>query len=411
MTTDRQILRGLAGKYRLYAEEEHNTQSARLHKASNDLHMIRPVVLIDELPWHEMELEDELTLRCADPYLREAEQFFRREIYKYEHLRADMILRPYVPVGKVIHSSGIGITVKENVLDTDKRNNIKSHEYLDQLDTMEALEKLHPAVITYDEAETNRRFQLVGDAVGDILPVRKTGMEFAPFGTWDYIARYRGVTPLLISLAEEPELCHATAKKLIDIFMDMMDQYLALGLFDVHPHSLHCTPILSDDLKGDDFDGEHLTYQNIWGRGAAQIFASVSREMHEEFDINYMKTALGRHGLVYYGCCEPLDKKIDLVEKIPHLRKISITPWADVQAGAEAIGKKYVLASKPNPASVAVPVLDTDALRAELGNILDACRKNGCAVDIVLKDISTCHRRPQNIFEWERIAMEMVRNF
>lgn len=54
MDNDRKILRELAGKYRLYAESEHNVQAAKLHKAGNDLHMIRPVVLIDELPWHEM---------------------------------------------------------------------------------------------------------------------------------------------------------------------------------------------------------------------------------------------------------------------------------------------------------------------------------------------------------------------
>ena len=73
----------------------------------------------------------------------------------------------------------------------------------------------------------------------------------------------------------------------------------------------------------------------------AQIFGSVSKQMHEEFDIQYMRKMMEPFGLVYYGCCEPLDKKIDLVETLPHLRKISITPWADVDVAAEAIGKKY----------------------------------------------------------------------
>ncbi|MGI5957806.1 MAG: hypothetical protein ACOX60_00120 [Massiliimalia sp.] len=411
MTNDQKILRQLAGKYRLYAESEHNAERAKLHKASNDLHMIRPVVLIDELPWHEMELGDELTLRCTDPYLREVEQFLRREIYKFEHLRADMILRPFVPVPKVVHSTGIGITIQEETLATDAGNNIVSHEYEDQLSTEEDLEKLHPAVITYDEAETNRRFQLVGDMIGDLIPVRKTGLDHVTLHPWDDISMFRGVLPLLISLAEEPELSHHMMRKLTDISMDIMDQYLKLGLFDPEPWSLHCTPIFSDDLRGDDFDGEHLTYKNIWGRGTAQIFASVSKDMHEEFDIDYMKDTIGKCGLVYYGCCEPLDKKIDIVEKIPNLRKVSITPWADVQVGAEAIGKKYVLASKPNPSAVAVPMLDQDALKKEIGNILDACRRNGCNVDIVLKDISTCCHRPQNIFEWEQIVMDMVQNY
>lgn len=282
--------------------------------------------------------------------------------------------------------------------------------YEDQLSTEEDLEKLHPEIITYDESETNRRFQLVGEMIGDLIPVRKTGIDHVTLHPWDDISMYRGVLPLLMSLAEEPDLCHHTVKKLTDIAMNTMDQYLKLGLFDPEPWSLHCTPILTDDLYGKNFDGEHLSYRNIWGRGTAQIFASVSKDMHEEFEIDYMKNTLGKCGLVYYGCCEPLDKKIDIVEKIPNIRKISITPWADVQAGAEAIGKKYVLASKPNPSAVAVPILDKEALKREIGNILDACQRNGCSVELVLKDISTCCHRPQNIFEWERTVMDMVQH-
>jgi len=100
---------------------------------------------------------------------------------------------------------------------------------------------------------------------------------------------------------------------------------------------------------------------------------------------------------------------MDIVQTIPNLRKISITPWADVNVAAEAIGRKYVLSSKPNPASVAVDRLDHRQLRKEIKAILDACQRNGCACDLVLKDISTCNGRPQNIFEWEQVVMEMVK--
>ena len=154
-----------------------------------------------------------------------------------------------------------------------------------------------------------------------------------------------------------------------------------------------------------------MTRKDIWGRGTAQIFASVSKAMHEEFDIEYMKQTVGQCGLVYYGCCEPLDKKIDIVEKIPNLRKIGVTPWADVNVAAEAIGKKYVVSSKPNPAAVGVAMLDKDALKKEIGAILDACKRNSCSCDITLKDISTCSNRPENIFEWEQMVMELVRNY
>jgi hypothetical protein len=263
-------------------------------------------------------------------------------------------------------------------------------------------------VITYDKEETMKRYQRVGDVIGDILPVRLKGPEYVGSGTWDQISQFRGVTNMLMDLAERPEFMHKTVRKLHDVQWNSVKQLEKLGLLDNDPHGLHCTPILASDLPGKDFDGEHVRLKNVWGRAAAQIFASVSKEMHLEFDIEYIRNDLGQCGLVYYGCCEPLDKKMDIVEKIPRLRKVSITPWADVNIAAEAIGGKYVLSSKPNPSSVAVDKLDHGGLRKEITSILDACSKNGCSCDIVLKDISTCCGRPQNIFEWEEIVMELV---
>jgi len=79
---------------------------------------------------------------------------------------------------------------------------------------------------------------------------------------------------------------------------------------------------------------------------------------------------------------------------------------------AEMINKRYVFSSKPNPASVASPILDEDALRRELGEILSACKRNGVrGLDITLKDISTCNGRPENIFKWAEIAMEMAGDY
>lgn len=408
--TDRRILRKAAGEYFVLAQQERFQENRKLHRAVNDLKPIRPVVLIDELPWAEMNIGGELTLRCENPVLRGVEWHLRSTIFKAKHLPADMLVSPYVPVYKCVRFAGIGVSVDERTIAQQGRDTIRSHEYHDQLATEADIDRIHNDVVTYDRDETMRQYQLVGDAIGDILPVRLKGFEYASTGTWDAIAMYRGVSNLLIDLAERPDFMHRLVRKLHDVKWDSIRQIQELGLFDNDPQSLHCTPILASDLPGREFDGEHVQLKNVWGRAVAQIFASVSGPMHEEFDIAYIREPMSRCGLVYYGCCEPLDKKMDIVQTIPNLRKVSITPWADVNVAAEAIGGKYVLSSKPNPASVAVDRLDRNQLRKEIKTILDACRRNGCACDLVLKDISTCNGRPQNIFEWEQVVMEMVRS-
>ena len=68
--------------------------------------------------------------------------------------------------------------------------------------------KLHNPVITYNKEETFRRYNLVGDILGDILPVKLMGVDYFAFTPWDEIARYRGVTNLLMDLIERPEFMH-----------------------------------------------------------------------------------------------------------------------------------------------------------------------------------------------------------
>ncbi len=406
-----ETLRALARDYYEIAMGEENQQRAALHRAVNDLHMVRPVLLIDELPLYEMNVDNELTMTETDPVLREAEWFLRVRLYLRRHFASDLVLKPFLPVGKVVRNTGVGIGVEENTLATDARNHIISHDYHDQLATDADLEKLQTPHISYDKTETLRKYQLLGDVLGDIIPIRITGIGYFGVTTWDDIARYRGVENLLVDLADRPDFTHRLVDRLTAIKESELAQYEALGLFDTEGETLHCTPILTSDLPSQEYDGTQVTRKDIWGRGAAQIFASVSRDMHDEFDIQYMKRTIGTCGLSYYGCCEPLDRKIDLVAQIPNLRKISVTPWADVNIAAEAIGKKYVLSAKPNPAALASSTLDRDFVRREITGILDACKRYGCACDIVLKDVSSCAGHPENVFEWSRIAKELVENY
>ena len=62
------------------------------------------------------------------------------------------------------------------------------------------------------------------------------------------------------------------------------------------------------------------------------MLGSVSPQMFEEYEVEYVKPLLEQFGLVYYGCCEPLPNRIDYIRKIKNVRKISMSPWADIRA-------------------------------------------------------------------------------
>lgn len=411
MLNDVAILRQLASEYAEIARSDLNQERIRLHKQVNDLQMSRPIVLIDEIPWAEMNLNDELTMRCEDELLRDLEFYFRTSLYKWRHMPGDMVVTPYVGIQKVIHTTGIGFSQLFDDSAALEKQGVQAHQYVDQISTEADIDRLHPEIITYDQAATLARFNRIGSMIGDVLPVKIVG-EATGYGLgckpWDTISFLRGVDPLFYDLVDRPAFMHRLVRTLTDIFIDKIRQYDEQGLFDGDAYYNHSTAALTNDLHPDQ---SHVRAKDVWGRGLAQILASVSPAMHDEFDIQYMIEAMKPFGLVYYGCCEPLDRKIDIVSQLPNLRKISITPWANIELAAEAIGRRYVVSAKPNPANVLSRDMNLEACQAELTRIIDACRRNGCSCEIVLKDITSVSNRPQNLFEWEKMAMDLVQAF
>ncbi len=402
---DREILRRLASEYAQYASDPGNKENEKLFRAVNGKRMIRPVVLIDEIPWNQLSSEDEMKMQCEGEMERAVEWFLRNQMYRYRHFPCDMILTPYIPWGRHIKIGSFGVEIHENTLAADRGNNIVSHAYIDQLPDEASIEKLHAPTVEVDEEADRRDEERLNDLIGDILPIRMTGVQYAGFyEPWDDIAMWRGAEKLLWDLIDRPEYTHMLMEKLLSVRMEHFDRLEKMNLLDSCGPYMHCTAGLTDDL---DTSGQ-ITRKNIWGRGAAQIFASVSPRMTEEFEIDYAKRFFEGFGLVYYGCCEPLDKKIDIVKKLPNLRKVSITPWADVDEAADKLGNDYVLAYKPNPAFVATEMLDESAIEHEIRRALAACRRNGISCEFTLKDISSIHRNPKNLEKWAEIAMNIV---
>lgn len=409
---DREILRALAGQIAEIAALDVQKETEKLYRGVNGLKMIRPVVLLDELPWNQLNGDGELTLHCQDPFLQGVELGMRRKLYQWKHCRGDMLVEPFYALHRCITIGDIGVSKPQGeVIAADEGNNIVSHQLEDQLSSMEDLEKLHEPEITVNDAETQRRYGLLNEIFGDLLPIRLCGVGGAGFfAPWDDLAWWRGVEPIYIDLYDDPDLLHATMRKIVDIKKATLRRLEEMNLLDTYMPTLHCTAGLVDDLPGEIVDGK-VTAKNLWARGTAQAFASVSPAMHDEFEIEYMKEYFADFGLLYYGCCEPLHDKIDIVKKLPNLRKLSITPWANVRKSAEQMGKDYVLARKPNPAAVAVPKLDEEELRKDILETLQICRENGTPCEFTLKDISSVCHNPENLTRWEQVVMETVKNF
>jgi hypothetical protein len=160
----------------------------------------------------------------------------------------------------------------------------------------------------------------------------------------------------------------------------------------------------TDELPNSDFNKNHVRTIDMWGFGESQETVQISPEMFEEFVFQYQLPLLERFGLNCYGCCEPLNRRWNIVKRIPRLRRVSVSPWSDIQDMAEKLGNSYIFSMKPIPTDIAVPVIDKDHIRKTLREAIKVTRN--CRVEIIMKDNNTIGNNPQNVIDWCKIAKE-----
>ena len=402
---ERSVVRELAKRYREIADSPKHVRMRARFRDSNDLKLVRPPLLMEEIPWFEIDIDGELACVCENDALRGMEDRLRCELYRERHFACDNFIEPVWPVYRAYSSTGNGLAAREDTVAVDDRNRIVSHHYEDVLADERALEAWHEPVITARPEEDAKNVAFAEEVLGDILPVqlRGHGIYYAP---WDQIARLRGVEPILTDIYDRPEYLHRIAGLFARGMQSEMDQMEALGLYDPRSPFLHCTP--GDFTPAREPEPGRYGCGDIWFRTMAQMFSAVSPAAHEEFDVRYSAPLAARCACTYYGCCEPLSDRIDMLKRAyPNLRKIGVSPWADVAASAERIGGGYVLSRKPNPAHVAIRT-DPELIRAEIAETAELCLKFGCPCDITLKDISTVRYRPENLIVWAKTASDVL---
>jgi len=409
---DRDILRRLAEQQAQIAALPIHREKAEMWRRLNDLEPVRPLVWINEIPWHEMDVDGELTLQTTDAWARQEEWKLRALLYQWRHMPGDMIVEPAIPSPLVIHSTGFGLSEDVDIVKTDEASGVVSRTFHPQIVHPADIEKIKLPVVTHDVAATEAHYALRCEIFGDIMPVEKVGIKGRWFAPWDELIRWWGVEPAMLDLIERPGMVNDVISRLVDAYLHELDQWEALNLLTRNDDA---TRIGSGGfghtqaLPGAGYDPAHLSARNLWGCATAQIFSDVSPKMHWEFALRHELRWLERWGLSYYGCCEPLDRKIDILRRIPNLRKISMSPWNNVQRAVEKVGADYVYSRKPNPAILAEDAWRPEQARKDLIEFLDVAR--GCAVEIIMKDISTVRYGPQRLWEWEKIAMEIVEGY
>ena len=403
-TKARDTIRELA---RRIAELAASAENARRQKLWCDVNSLRkterpPVICHPGWgAWNELLPRDKVVV-SKDSYLANIEYGFRQSLYKWE-LGDDTVLQPWVAVHAVMRLEGEhfwGLPIKH--IRTDRPDvSLTSWRYDPPIREERDIERIVPPRYRYDHEATQTELSRMNDLLGDILPVKQVCHIPGP-GAWlhGWATELRGVEQLLIDLMDRPAWVHRLMRTLMEGFLGVMDQYERSGLLTLNNTGL----MACDDLPQKDFDGKHVRLRDLWGRGESQEFQGVSPVQYEEFLLRYQKPILERFGLTFYGCCEDLTNKIDLVLSIPNLRKFVCSAWTDLGKLVDAVGNRYAIEWR-QLASTVVYARDLADVQAHLEKGLTRAR--GCHIMIVLQELETVNRDMRRLADWAALAKDV----
>ncbi len=397
---DQNTLRELARRYRDICEQPIQDLRRDLWRRHNSLIQTRPLIYVRAFAWGEM---PQAACVCDDPFLRHYENFFRNRLF-WTALDDDSIFEPWVTVQAKPACAGWGVEIPRRHGDTE-RGSFKIDYPLQHLADIVKLRAPWHAV---DETATAGAVTRLSELIGDILPV---SLDRGPaYRMWSGdlstdLGYLRGIENFMLDMLDDPEGLHRLVGFMADGVRQTHEAAEAAGDWSLDAHQNQAMPYACE-LPDPEPNSHGVKRQQLWGYMAAQEFTAVSPAMHEEFLLRYQRPILEAFGLSAYGCCEDLTRKIDMLRQISNLRRIAVSPFADVAACAEQIGRDYVLSYRPSPADMVSYGLDDQRVRAILTRDLTACR--ACHVDITLKDVETVQHDPDRVRRWVALTRQVI---
>lgn len=401
---DRTVLRDLVKRYLDVCHSGNNRELRDLWRRHNNLESTRPLVLV---MWGGARHESAECMRreCLDPFCRTYEGFLRNDLFDAA-LGADHVYEPWLTMRAHVITPEAGLWgLPMSRVSLGERLGWKMDPALKTFGDIDRMIKPHHRI---DEDKTQMEVSRLNDLVGDLIPVvvnRGPCFNAFPGDLSTDVGYLRGAEQILWDMMDQPAEFHRLMAFLRDCVLQTHAEAEQAGDWTTLGHQNQSMPYAAE-LPDPDAGGEPVFRQQLWLFHAAQEFAEVSPEMHAEFLLEYQLPIMRHFGLVAYGCCENLTHKIPMLRRIPNLRRIAVTPWADIPGCAEQIGRDYVCSWRPNPAIAIAHGVTAERSRRMVREALQAFRDHGCIVDITLKDVHTLEGDIGRLSEWVRICRE-----
>jgi len=362
------------------------------------------MLVFPEGGWEELLTEKDL--QCKGEGARRMEWTLRSRIYSHEHFQDDMILERKWVVQKVIRDSGWGLEARR--IPSPTARGVWTFDPVIQGPS--DLKKLHFPEIVYDKEETEQKLAEARELFGDILDVQLKGVSHISYHLMSLYTGWRGLREMMTDIHLRPQMVHDAMAFLEEGHRRILQQYVDQNLLSLNNDNTYQSSGgngYTSELPKPGFDPDRVRPCDMWASAESQEMAQVGPKQHAEFALQYEKRLLEPFGLSGYGCCEDLTRKLDDVFTIPNIRRISISPFADVDKCAEKLQGDCIFSWKPQPAHL-VSRFDGEAIRNYIRHTVKVAQKHGCVLEMILKDTHTCEHHPERFDRWTQIAREEV---
>jgi hypothetical protein len=367
---DTECLRDLAGKYAAYASGEVMAQRRekwRLHNRMEE----------KTFPFH---IEDngrylrDLTppLECEDEESRRLEARLLHAIVSYETIDDDRI----IPNRFVIDWAAAVSSYCDELEFTHAEDRsggsfgYQSNRPIRDIDR--DFGKLKKRTATVDRELTKRRAELAEEVFRGLLPV-EIGLPSSLYsdGIANKAVQLMGMENLYLNMAMNPNGVHR-------LFTALAEDNLALGKWEEDNRLLtlnndgnqgYCSGSsqYSDEIPGREIPaGNPLRSEDRYGYLEAQEAVGMSPDMFSEFLMPHFQKMSEKFKLMKYGCCEGVHDLIPHLQKLHGLRKVSVTPWCDLEKLADRCDKNIIWSRKPTPLKLCDTIFDPAEFTAHL---------------------------------------------
>jgi hypothetical protein len=275
----------------------------------------------------------------------------------------------------------------------------------------EDIEKLVKPIHSIDEVKTAEIYEKTCEILDGILPVV---VDRSPiYSNWvadisTDMAYMRGVEGMMWDMADRPDWLHKLAGFMSESILSIQDAAESAGHYTLYTQDNQAMAY-ADELPAPSADDRAVERSSLWAFCASQETATVSPAMWEEFILNYQKPIYSKYGLLSYGCCEDMTHKLPILKReMKNLRRVAVTPWADLESCSEQLGSDYVMSWRPSPTDMVSFGFDEELVKKAVREAFSVAGRNKNHIDVTLKDVETVSGKPDSVRNFVRAVREVI---